>query len=184
MLPLVAHCVQPDLVRGSRTGDSLAAVALGVEPHRRLKDAGEGEGGAAWSVGLEAVMALDDFHVEVLAAQQGVDLDAFGRKGLLQHRHACLGLGRATHEHVKRRIAAFGPGMDGDMALRQNGDARHSTIRLEMVQMDMQQGRAGSLDAGAHRPVDMAYIGEMSSPVELDDEVRPGAVANMPRYFR
>src|SRR5579862_3259076 len=74
----------------------------------------------------------------VLAAQQLVDADALGGKGLAQHRDAPVGIGRAAHENVERGIAGFRPGVDRDVTF---GQHRHSgnSAWLEMMQVNMQE---------------------------------------------
>src|SRR5512142_1408876 len=47
-----------------------------------------------------------------------------------------------AHEHVERRIALLGPGVDADVALRQHRHAGDTAAIGEGVQMDMQQRRA------------------------------------------
>src|SRR4029077_16095342 len=93
-----------------------------------------------------------------LAAQKRLHLDALCPESLLEDRHAFFGRRFAAHEHVERCIAAFGPTMDGDMALRQNSHTPPASVRFEVVQVNVQKRRAGSLDAGAQRLVDTADI--------------------------
>ena len=99
----------------------------------------------------------------VLPAQDLVDLDALGLEGLAQHRNAGVGIGVAAHEHVERGIARFRPSVDRDVAL---GQHRHAgdAVRLEMVQMDVQQRRARRIDAAAQRRLDQIDVVEALAP--------------------
>src|SRR5579863_1594846 len=110
----------------------------------------------------------------VLTAQQFVDADALGGKRLAQHWNARVGIGGATHENVQRGIADFRPGVDGDVALRQHRHAGHPA-GLKVVQVNMQQCRAGGLDAAPQRRLDVLDIVEALGAVQIDDQMNAGA---------
>ena len=62
------------------------------------------------------------------------------------------GLGVAAHEHVERRVVRLRPGVDRDVALGQHRDAGNPAVRLEVMQMDVQQRRARGGDASCAAP--------------------------------
>ena len=61
--------------------------------------------------------------------------------------------------------------MDGDMRLRQNGDAGNAAIRCEVMEMYMQERSARDLHTSPESLVDVVYIVEAFSPNEIDDEM-------------
>jgi hypothetical protein len=113
-----------------------------------------------------------------LAAPQFIDLDALRRECLAQHRHALIRIRVTAHEYVDRRIARIGPCVDGDVALGQHRNAGYA-VRLEAVHMQMQQRRAGRIDAAAQRRFDVADIVEVLCLEQVDDEVHAGATRAM-----
>ena len=65
--------------------------------------------------------------------------------------------------------------MDGYVALRQNGDARDPAIGFEMMQMNMQQGRAGGIDTATQRRLDMVDVVEPFGFIKIDNQMGSGA---------
>jgi hypothetical protein len=65
--------------------------------------------------------------------------------------------------------------MYGDVALCQHRHAGNAAIRLEMVQMDMQERRARCVHASTQGRLDMIDIVEPPGLIEVHDEVRAGA---------
>ena len=61
------------------------------------------------------------------------------------------------------------------MALGQHRDTRHATIRLEVVQMDVQQRRARGRHALAQRLVDQIDICEALGLIQIDDQMHARA---------
>jgi hypothetical protein len=110
-----------------------------------------------------------------LAAEDFVDVDALGGEGLPQHRDAIIWLGGAAHEDVERRVTRLWPGVDRDVALRQHRDPGHAA-RLKMVQVNVQERRAGSFNAAPQRRLDMIDIIEPFGAVQIDDQMHASAV--------
>src|SRR6202140_2069937 len=112
--------------------------------------------------------------LSVPTAKKLVHADALGGKCLAQHRDALVGLSRAAHEHVECGIADFRPSVDGDVALRQHSHAGDA-VRLEVVQVDVQQCRLGGIDAAPQRRLDVVDVVGPRGAVQIDDQVRAGA---------
>src|SRR5579863_3463070 len=74
-----------------------------------------------------------------LPAQMLAHRDLLRTEGLAQYRDAGVRRGLSAHEDIERGIAVFRPGMDGDVAFGQHRHARNPAIRLEVMQVDMQQ---------------------------------------------
>src|SRR5690606_18304089 len=77
--------------------------------------------------------------------------------------------------YIECGIVAFRPRMDRDMAFGEHSDAADAAVRLERVQMHVQQRRSGRVHAVDQRALDVLEIVEPFSAVDVDDEVRPGA---------
>ena len=60
------------------------------------------------------------------------------------------------------------------MALGEHGDAGYA-VRLEVMQMDMQERRACRLNAAAQRGLDVIDVIEVLRLVEIDDQMHAGA---------
>ena len=120
-----------------------------------------------------------------------------GAEGFAQDLDALLRLSLSTHEDVEGRIIGLGPAVDGDVALRQNGNARHATIGREVMQMDVQQGCARYLHAPLERALDVLDIIQttgteqvhqkvgagIAQPVALDEKVLPVVMRNLRIVF-
>jgi hypothetical protein len=61
--------------------------------------------------------------------------------------------------------------MDGDMRLRQNGNAGHAAIGREVMEVNMQKRSPRNLHTPPQRLVDVVYVVEAFSPNEVDDEM-------------
>src|SRR5712692_8466043 len=83
-----------------------------------------------------------------LPAQKLADRDVLRREGIPQHRYARIRVGLAAHEHVEGGVAVLGPSVDGNVALGQDRDPRHPAVRLEVMQVDVQERRGRRI----HRP--------------------------------
>src|SRR6516162_1996121 len=114
------------------------------------------------------------FGSGVLPAQDFADFHALGLEGLAQHGNAGVGDGLAAHEHVERGIARVGPRVDRDMALGQHRHPGHA-VRMEMMQVDVQQRRLSGVHTAAQRRLDQTDVVEAFGPVQIDDEVHAGA---------
>ena len=68
------------------------------------------------------------------------------------------------------------------MALGQHRDAGHAAIRLEVMQMDVQQRRARGSDALAQRLLDEVDIVETLGVVEVDDQMHARAPHAVPHH--
>src|SRR5690606_4894145 len=69
----------------------------------------------------------------------------------------------------------FGPRMNRDVALREHRYAADAAVRLERVQMNVQQRGAGGLDTFDERSLDVLKVVEPFSAVDIDDVVRGGS---------
>ena len=99
------------------------------------------------------------------------DHDAAGIESALENVERLAGLGIAAHEHVERRIALFRPGVDGDMAFRQNRHAGDPAAFFEGVQMDMQKGRFRFLHRVDQRRFDAVALIQAFGFPKVDDEM-------------
>ena len=120
-----------------------------------------------------------------MPAQDFVDVDALGGKCIAQYGDAIVRLGGPAHKDVERRVARFGPSMDGDVALGQDGNAGHATW-LKMMQVNVQERRAGGFNAAPQRRLDVIDIIEPFGAVQIDNQMYAGAantVANGKMVF-
>ena len=128
--------------------------------------------GFKWTNGLRildrpparAMTAQRAMRLTPLPAQVLADRDALRLERLAQHRDAGIRLGVAAHEDVERRVARLRPGVDRDVALGQHRDAGDPAVRLEVMQVDVQQRRARGGDAAAQRLVDQVDVVEAARP--------------------
>src|SRR5262245_1095870 len=117
-----------------------------------------------------------------LSAQELADRDALGGERLAQHRDAGVGIGGAAHEDVDGGVVRLRPGMDRDVALGEHGHAGDTAVRLEVVQVHVQQRGAGGGDAAAQRVLDVIDVVQPIGLVEVDDEMRAGAPHPVPHH--
>src|SRR5262249_9668625 len=108
------------------------------------------------------------------ATQDLVNLDVLGLEGLAQNRDARIRMGLAAHEYIDRRVAGIRPSMYRNVALGQHGHARHP-IRVEMMQVDVQEGGLGRGDATAQRRIDQVDVVKTGRTAQIDDQVHAGA---------
>src|SRR5687768_12667168 len=73
--------------------------------------------------------------------------DSTRRERFEQNLYASLRARGSAHEHVKRRVLQLGPGVDGDVALGEYGDATDSAVGFERMQVNVQQRSASNLHA-------------------------------------
>src|SRR3972149_2180944 len=97
-----------------------------------------------------------------------------GVESFAQDFDALLRLSLSTHEDVEGRIIGLGPAVNGDVALRQNGNARHATIGREVMQMDVQQGCARYLHASLERALDVLDIIKAAGTEQIHQKVGAG----------
>jgi hypothetical protein len=64
-------------------------------------------------------------------------------------------MGLAAHEDIEGGIAVFGPAVNRDMRFGEHRHARHSTVRREVMEMDVQERRSSDLDATSKRRFDV-----------------------------
>ena len=83
-------------------------------------------------------------------------------------------IARAAHEDVEGGKTAFGPRVQADVRLREHGHARNSAIGGEVVQMDVQQRRAGGIDRLPQCVFYVVGIIEPRRTPEIDQEMRAG----------
>src|SRR5262249_26383354 len=82
--------------------------------------------------------------------------------------------GLAAHEYVEGSITGVRPSVDRNMALGQNRHPGYA-VRLEMVQVDMQEGRLGRGDATPQRCLDQIDAVEIFGSVQINDQMHAGA---------
>src|ERR1044072_3048588 len=99
------------------------------------------------------------------------DHNPFRRESLLQHGDRLAWFGAATHEDIESRVAAFGPGVNADMAFSEHGDAADATASGDGVEMDVQKGRSRGLYRVSHRGLDARFVIEPHRLPEVDDEM-------------
>src|SRR5260370_38330691 len=99
------------------------------------------------------------------------DADAVGHEQTAQHVHRVLRIAwRTTGEDVDRGVAVLWPGMDDQVAFRNDGDTRHAD-RTERVHPQVQQidvQRHDHLTQGAFSGFDRVQI--LTAP-HLEDDV-------------
>src|SRR5262249_56211139 len=79
-----------------------------------------------------------------------------------------------AHEQVERGIGGVGPRVDRNVALGQHRHPGHA-VRVEMVQVDVQQRRLCRVHAAAQRRLDQINVVETLGSVQIDDQVHAGA---------
>ena len=77
----------------------------------------------------------------------------------------------AAHEHVEGRVVAFGPGVHGDVGLRQQDDAGHAAAAAEGVHVRGHHLRASRRRGAPHQRLERGGIEVGSRPRALDQEV-------------
>jgi hypothetical protein len=92
-------------------------------------------------------------------------------EGLLQDIDGRSWVGVAAHEDVESGIAILGPAVDGDVRLGKNRDSGNSTVRREVMQVDVQKGGACHLHASPERVLDVLQIVEPFGSNEIDDQM-------------
>src|SRR3954453_19293 len=103
-------------------------------------------------------------------AQNFVDVDPLRLESLPQHRDAGVGRSLTAHEHIEGSIARVRPSVDRDMALGQHCNPGY-TIRLEMVDVNMQERRLRGVHAAAQCCFDQIDVVETLGSMQIDDEV-------------
>jgi len=78
-----------------------------------------------------------------------------GRERLLEHVDRRSRIGRPAHEDVERGVAVLGPAVDRDVRFGENRNPRDTSVRGEVVKVDMQQRGASDLDATSKRLLDV-----------------------------
>lgn len=132
--------------------------------------------------GFSRCRGLPRRQIEFLAALVRLDDDLLGFERILQNGNAQLGLGIATHEHVKRGVVSFGPAMNGNVALSKNRNSGYTAVRCEMMQMNMQQARSGDLDTPLQGSLHVLDIVEPVSAKQIDDQMIAG-IANAIAFY-
>ncbi len=91
------------------------------------------------------------------------DHDAARIESRLEHVQRLARFSIAAHEDVERRIAAFRPCVNADMALGENGNAGDATTFRERMQMNVQERRSGGIHRIDQRLFDMIAVAESSA---------------------
>ena len=103
-----------------------------------------------------------------------LDDDIARLERLAQDVDTLLRLGIAAHEDVNGRKLGVRPAMDRDMALREHGHPRHSALRREVMQVNMQQRSASYFNTTLQRAFDVLEIIKPPSTHQIYEKVVPG----------
>lgn len=92
-------------------------------------------------------------------------------EGFAQDLDALLRLSIPAHEDVESCIISLGPAVNGDVALRQDGYARHPALRREVVQMRVQKGCPRCVRAPLERTCNVLDVIESTTTEQVHQKV-------------